>query len=286
MITKEYLNSSYTKEKIFFPSRIADSGVLSTERSFVIYLPNLVMAIDPSENLINNLDRSNIKLPLINTIFFSQEMIIPTPNVMNKILQKSEQYSQIIFPHVPYQSLKEVLPSSSSTILSSEESTEILLKHGNYLCTIHYFSQNNISCGFTIEYKLEKISYLAGIHYANNVKTSRGIIELRESLYKGSFIHIVDYEINIKAAIIDTTILIVTVEEFDYSKNTINQLTVHDVIHMIKGTDIKLVIILPSIKLESMDKEKKKRIGKYITQETGIKAIMAYNKKHGLEVDL
>jgi|GEM_PF-3394590 len=284
-----YARISNKKEVIVFPKTYSNDSdfqtllISNSDDGFLIYLPNLVMAVDPGQNFIYRLVKSHILIPQINTIFLSRENLSKTNiQLLLNLLKKSHHNIHLICSEELLKRNEFQYHKANSTTIMSQENEEIILKYGNYLFTSHNLQSEGSYFGFTLEYKSKRISHITNTLYAKKVKTSHALIDLKVDKYVGTFISIIDYYEEIKAAIMDTNILIVNIGSLEYSKGSISQLTIHDVIHMVKGTAVEQLIITPPIGTGFIQDMFARKLRKYLAQQTGLKIKVVSSK--GLEI--
>lgn len=302
---REQAKLQNTEAKIVFPKthlfrddKQLRYGLPWIYNGFILYLPDLVMAVDPGVDFMYRASISRITLAQINTMYISHGHLdhVAGANILSDFLIRAQQSTQIIAPKVVFEE-KEMTPYHAgytshhsgwksnhfATPLENEET--ITLTHGSYRFTpIKHF--HGAECyGFSLEYNGKNITYISDTGYTKKFSTTEGTYEIGTEDYQGEFTQIVERDEHIKEAVNKADYLIVNVESLEYEKNSKTHLTIHDVVDMIKGSQVKLAIIAHCNPMgELRYDEWASKVAEYVSQETG-KQVVAPSEK-GLMVNL
>jgi len=299
-------NEYSSEAKIVFPkSHLKPSlkqlrfGLPWIYNGFLLYLPGLVMAIDPGPDFMFRLGLSGIDISAINTIFVSHGHLdhVAGVNTLSDWLIRSHQNTEIIAPvevfeereissyHAGYKMHHSGWKNAHFATPLTTHMESFALNHGGYtLIPLQMF--HSAPCyGFSVSYKKQKISYISDTGYSLKIKTTEGIVDLAKDQIKGSFVSHKETRSEVKNAVRDTTTLIVNVESLQYEKNSYTHLTLFDVIDIIKGSNIKTVVIAHCNPVgELLYGEWAAKLAKYLQQETGIFTVAP--KASGLALNL
>lgn len=304
---KEMQKTAGTKNisaKIIFPkmhipkdNQQLRHGLSWLYNGFLIYLPNLVMVVDPGIDFLYRLGISQTQISQINTIFISHGHLDHAggANVISDWLIRSQQDTEIIAPKSVFDQ-KEISdfhsgasahangwkPPHFSTIIA--ETTPTQLAHGGYLLKpipLHH----GIECyGFSINYKDRLITYISDTGYAKKIKTTSGLFLVGNPKVEGTFESITEKFDDIYKAILQSHTLIVNIETLQYNKNSKTHLTVHDVIDMVDKSQVRQLIVAHVNPQAELDEAWGQTIAEYIQQQTGRKCFAP--KVSGLTVKL
>lgn len=271
-------------------------GISWLYNGFLIYLPGLVMLVDPGVDILYRMSLSKINISQINTMFISHGHLdhVAGANVVSDWLIRSLQKTQILAPesvfeekeissyHAGFKTHKSGWKNSHfATIL---EKKAIDLEHGNYRLEPLRL-QHGIQCyGFNLYYEGKKISYISDTGYAKKIKTDKGEFSLSEKQQQGQFISIIGKHTYIKKAVAGADLLIVNVETYEYKDNSDTHLTIYDVIDLVKDNGVKTILLSHLNPVSELGEEWGKELSRFVTQNTGIKAL--YPKTKGLKLNI
>lgn len=224
---------------------------------FLIYLPRLVMLVDPGVDILNRLSISGINISQINTIYISHEHLDHSNGadvVADYLLRSGQRYQVIAPPSVfkakvisDYHAGKKAHHSGwHNSHFATEFGSVGLIRtfHGKYKMVPIKLSHGAECYGFSIYYENRKITYISDTGYTSKFKTSSGeIIESGKEEYYGQLEYIISKNTEIKKAVKDSTDLIINLETITYHKNSNTHLTLYDIIDLVQNNNIKKVYL-------------------------------------------
>lgn len=260
---------------------------------FIIYLPNLVMLVDPGVDILYRLAISNIAISQINTLFVSHGHLdhVGGANVILDWLIRAQQNTEIVAPKAVFRD-KEIsdFHAGIKTHASGWKSTQfptiakagkpIELTHGDYKLKpirLHH----GVECyGFRITFDSKSIVYISDTGYAKTVQTTEEQFAVGKNDYKGLFVKIKNKHKELRRTIRDCDILIVNIETLEYNKNSKTHLTVYDVIDMVRNNKINKLIVAHINPTGELGEHWVRDITEYIQYSTGTKCY--YPTREGL----
>jgi|GEM_PF-2624948 len=287
---EQQAQSTNSESKIIFPVNHIPKDNLQLRRGlpwlyngFIVYLPNMVMLVDPGVDILYRLAISQLNIAEINTMFVSHAHLdhVSGANSVSDWLIRAQQNTEIIAPESVFAE-KEISAyhagstahytgwknSHFSTIFKKD--TQLKLTHGDYLLEPIALDHGAECYGFKLHYNNKVLTYISDTGYAKKVRIESDVYEIGQPVPAGA-VEILQKNDWIRAAIKNSDTLIINVESLFYRANSTTHLCVYDAIDLIKDNGISEVIIAHCNPVAELDLNWAKEIADFIQESTQVK---------------
>lgn len=275
--------------RIFFPAIHHDHSDYALSlgapwyfNGFIVELGKTRMVVDPGVDFMYRLVRSNYELETINSLFVSHEHLDHSSDANTLIdwLLRFQRNLKI------FTNEKTISEARISRYHSKPKKFKNGNKHELYVASasspvslsdtqgIKFIPLNHdTECfGFTIlDSKNDiKLSYISDTGYAKSLEFNGSEIDFHDIEYSLDATPL-SYHYKIKKSVENSSTLIVNIDSFVYNRKSSTHLTVTDLLHLVKGSSIKLIIITHLNPAGELPVNKwGKKLSDYITKETSI----------------
>lgn len=278
-------NGSY----IYIPKSVIGKDNIQLRRGlpwlyngFVIGVDDMVLAVDPGVNFVLRLTESGFDLSSINHVFLSHLHLDHTADA-NTLLEwsiRSRKNTKVLAPKSVFDTgaisefhagISSRFPANhSSEIINGQ--TVVDLFANRRLCFIEM--KHGVECyGFILNTPMANICYVSDTCYAQQVlpKGATEFVDINNLTEPTEVTEITKHHKHIKQAVKSADILIANVDSFLHNKNSRNHLSVIDLLHMVKDSQVKKIIIVHLNPVGELDYEHwGSKIAHFVADQTGI----------------